>query len=277
MTDALNHATSQERNLVSLYVMGKLSPQEEAEFEEHLAECPQCLDEVELTEDFRAALQRVALEDAVRSRVLKRRGAFARLAAMGDWERAALLAVAMLLLLGGPGAFFVSKIRRRDAELAQVKMALEDSQRKYNQAKQASAESARPPQEDGYQEPGVAQAENPEGVAPLFALTITRSTDLGTSEPPGIIVIPRVSRSIVLSLELEPDPGLRNYHAQLQDSQGRVVWIAKSFLAPPTDALAITLPSRLFRAGDYVLILEGTSRSGSSVPVARYKFRAAFQ
>ncbi len=63
----MDHHEIEQRDVVGRYVMGRLSLAEQARFEEHFLDCEQCLDQIDLTRDFRESLQRAAAEDAARS------------------------------------------------------------------------------------------------------------------------------------------------------------------------------------------------------------------
>lgn len=56
----MNHRHVEEHNLVERYVLGRLSEEEQASFEDHFADCRQCQEQLELAEDLAAALPRAA-------------------------------------------------------------------------------------------------------------------------------------------------------------------------------------------------------------------------
>jgi anti-sigma factor RsiW len=56
----MDHGYIEENNVADRYLMGKLSAEERARFEEHFVDCAQCLDRLETTEGIRAALRTVA-------------------------------------------------------------------------------------------------------------------------------------------------------------------------------------------------------------------------
>src|SRR5579863_9779938 len=98
----MDHDYINEHGVVSLYVAGKLSPDERLGFEEHFVDCQQCLDQIELTEDLRGALRQVAKEDAARPRVAPQ----LRWVGSGFWQQPRLLAYASLMLVFGLAGVF---------------------------------------------------------------------------------------------------------------------------------------------------------------------------
>src|SRR5262245_16004229 len=94
----MDHQYIEGHNIPDLYLQGTLSAEERVRFEEHFIDCPQCLDRLELTEDFRGALRTVAAERAVTPLVLARPGLRAWWRAIPGGRSAALLAAAVLVL-----------------------------------------------------------------------------------------------------------------------------------------------------------------------------------
>src|SRR3954453_10617906 len=104
----MDHTYIENSGLVERYHRGLLPPDEEAEFEEHFVECPQCTEQLELARGLQRGLKTMAAEDAARA--LGGAGLFAWLARRGrlaQWGTAlaALLIAAALpalwLLAGG--------------------------------------------------------------------------------------------------------------------------------------------------------------------------------
>lgn len=62
----MDHHYIEEQNIPDRYLLGKLSVEERERFEEHFINCRECLDRLEMTEDFLNALRVVAVEDAAR-------------------------------------------------------------------------------------------------------------------------------------------------------------------------------------------------------------------
>jgi hypothetical protein len=109
----MDHGYIQEHQIISLYLMRKLASADRIEFEEHLIDCRQCLDELELTGDFRDTLQSVVAENESRAG----RSLATWLPGYGAWRRTALLTAAALAVAG-----FAHRNEQRARELAESKL-----------------------------------------------------------------------------------------------------------------------------------------------------------
>jgi hypothetical protein len=279
----MDHDYINEHGVVALYVAGKLSPEERARFEEHFVDCRQCLEQIELTGELRDGLRQVAKEDAARAGVAQLGGAPqvapALWAGPGSRSQRGLLAYAMVVVVGLGAIFFVDA-RYRRSEVAEARRTSEYWQRRYAEARQAQNQLAqaadRTPdnagKQGGEQTPLVASLQP----APLFFLNVTRGADEG-STPANRVVVSSGSPVIALSLEFEKDPAFRRYRARLSEASGRVVWSAENIPSPPSDAIAITLPSRLLARGNYSVALDGMGADGRYLPAGHFTFQASLQ
>jgi hypothetical protein len=287
----MEHSYIEEHNIDSRYLFGDLSLEERMRFEEHFIDCSYCLDRLKAVEGLRAGLRTVAAEEASRSRAYAQVGLLARIARL---RRTALLA-GLALLVALPAAFLSWQwsIARRD--LARLEQSSSEWRRKYEEREHAARNLATEIQESSAQRDQLAalvarereerarladqlnKAAGTEAVAPIFALNVTRGAAQDSSQPVDQITIPRSSKFIILSLELESDPDIQSYRATLSTAGGRSVW-SKSELKPSArDALALSLKSGFFKPGDYRLTLEGLTAGGRYAPVAQFIFRALIQ
>lgn len=264
----MDHDYIHEHGVVSLYVAGKLSPDERLAFEEHFLDCQQCLEQIELTDDLRGGLKQVAKEDHAHPA----RRPWAGFAA---WQPPRLLAYASLIMVLGLTVTFIASVRHRDSELAEVRRTSEDWQHRYADERQAretlQKQLEQTPAKTGDQDALTASLQP----APLFFLNMTRGSDQdGLTE--NRIAIPSSSPSVALSLEFEKDPAFRSYRARLIDAQGRILWSAEN-IPPPSGAIAINLPSRLLAKGNYTVTVEGLTSTGRYLPAAHFSFQATSQ
>ena len=63
----MDHPRIEAEGIVDRYLAGRLSDEDEADFEEHLFACSACLAEVETGEQMRRGLREVAAEDTARA------------------------------------------------------------------------------------------------------------------------------------------------------------------------------------------------------------------
>jgi hypothetical protein len=283
----MDHDYINEHGVVALYVAGRLSPEERAGFEEHFVDCRQCLEQIEVTGELRDGLRQVAKEDAARGGVAPLGDAPQVVPALwagpGSRNRRGLLAYAMVVVVGLGAVFFVDA-RYRRSEVAEARRTSEDWQRRYAEERKAREElqnqlaqaADRTPDNTGKpggeQTPMVASLQP----APLFFLNVTRGADEG-STPVNRVAVSPAAPLIALSLEFEKDSAFRSYRARLSDATGRVVWSAENIPSPASDAIAITLPSRLLGRGNYSVALDGLRTDGRYLPAAHFTFQASLQ
>jgi hypothetical protein len=247
----MDHTYIQEHQIVAQYAVGKLDPADRVEFEDHLVDCRQCLDELELTDDFRQSLRRVA---SVRENSIDSRPA-------STGRLVAILAAAAVIVVGVVSFFFMRENRGIERQLNQARTDASTWERHYNDEHQArtAAESQ--------------LRESPIASAPLFTLNLTRSANLTTEAPSNVISVSREAKVIVLSLELQNDPDFQSYSAALTDAAGTSVWTADGIVPAASGALALILPASVIRPGKYILTIEG--RHGQQYSVAgSYSFLA---
>jgi hypothetical protein len=83
--------------------------------------------------------------------------------------------------------------------------------------------------------------------------------------------------SIIILLELDPNPDLQSYRARISTADGRSIWSRSGLKPSSQDALALSLNSSLLKPNNYLLTLEGLTAQGRYVSVAKYTFRALVQ
>ena len=296
----MDHDYINEHGVVSLYVAGKLSPEERAGFEEHFSSCRQCVEQIEVTAELREGLRQVAKEDAGRPDVAKPGVAGLTLPGL-------VVPRSLRLRIGlGPGSNLrfwptpwwslsgwvrfslstpdtdVLKWLRLAGLRTNGNAVIPRSVRlgrtcKGNRRRVPTKLPTTRERKAADQSPLVASLQP----APLFFLNVTRGADEG-SAPANQLEENRVAVSpaaplIALSLEFEKDPAFRSYRARLSDGAGRVLWSAENIPSPASDAIAITLPSHLLGRGNYSVVLEGLTAGGRFLPAAHFTFQAILQ
>jgi hypothetical protein len=198
-------------------------------------------------------------------------------AALRFWQQPRILAYASLILVLGLTTAFFTDARYRRSELVEARRVADDWQRRYDNERQARETLQKQMEQSSSQ----TQDKNPLVASlqptPLFFLNVTRGSDQEGSPPTNHVVVPAASPSIALSLEFEKDPAFRSYRAQLRDSQGRILWSSENIPSPPSDAIAITLPSHLLAKGNYSVALDGLTSTGRYLTAARFSFQATTQ
>jgi hypothetical protein len=198
---------------------------------------------------------------------------------MSSFRRSGLLAYAVVVVVGLGAIFFVDA-RYRRSEVAEARRTSDDWERRYAEERQAR-ENLERQQGQAADKTGIQNSDGGPLVAnlqpaPLFFLNVTRGAEEG-SAPANRVAVSPATPFIALSLELEKDPAFRSYRVRLSDAAGRVVWSAENIPSPASDAIAITLPSRLLSKGNYSVALDGLTAGGRFLPAAHFTFQASLQ
>ena len=204
----MNCADIQERDVCARYVAGRLSAEEEREFEGHLVDCPHCLDAVEGEAGFREGLRLAAPEFAPRAHAPRLQ------AAVWKWAPpAGFLQVAAGLLLAvsiglGVGLF------RTSADLGAARAERDRLQRLAGQSEQSSAalEQRLAALERRTNEDPAASAAAALVPASVFALTTVRGSSGADASPANRITIDPNTRLVVFWLDLPGTNRLGRLH-----------------------------------------------------------------
>src|SRR4051812_37104317 len=108
----MDHPYIHEHQVVALYAMERLDPADRAAFEEHMLDCRECQDELELTTDFKRALTHVSVAEQPRPQ--RRFSAF-------TWP--VFTAAACLLIAGLPGLWLWNQNRRLERDMEGMRTA----------------------------------------------------------------------------------------------------------------------------------------------------------
>jgi hypothetical protein len=244
----MNHQGIEDDDRLEAYVTGRLGPDERAEVEEHLVDCPVCLARVEAIQGLLAGLH--ALGDELPAPVQPARSPWLQRAAV---ILAALAAVAVAIVWGA------ARERRLEHALEVERAAGAASRQQVTTlaAQLSAAQSARAPERPA---PAL-----PSGRVPVLSLVATRGTQLPT------LAIPPSGTPVVLLVERESPPRFSTYRVKLQGPGGDRM--LQEELAPSSrDVVAVGLDPALLQPGRHVLTLEGLSKGGTAAPVGRHRF-----
>ena len=270
----MDHRYIDENNIGDLYLMGKLTARKRALFEMHFINCERCLEMLEETTSLRRALRDnwpEELSQTVSDSSPKR--PFAR-----PLWRMFVVACILALVAALPSIFFIGEMRRLRSELEETK-ALYAAQRE----PQSDADKTAPDSTDQKPSLPVARQDNDrrEKIAtsssdvsraqtntPVFVLAASRRGEAGSNE----IITDGSKRWLMISLELEGDTGHETYRATIT-SDGRPFWRSGALRPNQYNALTMSFRSDSLPPGQYILTLEGVSKTGETKAVANYPFR----
>lgn len=267
----MDHAYIEEHNIVARYEMRKLPAAECVGFEEHFVDCPECLKQLSIAQDFRRSLRMATAEDM---NLEPRRSAL--LTNSRAWRWSLLGAAASIALLAVPSTLLVLQTRHLNSELSRANNASEAWRHRYEREQQTKAELQKQLTTDGMTTQNSSGADETKPKLPvlasIFPLNTVRSGDLSDSEPANLVVISGDPHWVVLLLDLDGQR-FENYRVALTQPSGQELWKTSHLKPTPSNTLGITLPSRFFHQGDYLLTLEGLTRHGAYSVAGRYSFR----
>jgi hypothetical protein len=254
-------------NIAELYLMDKLESFKRVEFEIHFLSCQRCADLLFEIQDFREAL--LAAEPRSEPRYSK--SAVTRPAT--SWHNAALVAAAVVVV-----ALFVSVLLLREnfrlrQQLSQAAVVTPAPPNPVPETEQNANLSARQDQGPGHElSPSRRgdQFSSPQINTPIIVLNAIRGTPASNPETNEIAIGP--SQWFVISVELETRR-FDEYRATILTHDRRAVWKSGVLRPDRHDAITIGCAPDFFRAGDYLLILEGQPKKETFSPVGTYPFR----
>lgn len=275
----MDHRRIDEQNVAELYVTGRLSPEDEETFENHLLECSECRESVGWADDLRTSIRAVAAEDAARASV--QLGVLAWVSRRTRTARAGLLMAALLAVAALP-AWLQADRSRLARELTEARSEAErpapapapaapvtvpaapDSAELERLAEENRllAEQLRDSREQ------LAQVGEPQINTPIISLGVVRgesdvTVELGPSPEP-----------ILLSLEL-PQVDYDTYRVTLLDGKNKTVWQKDGLEPTASETLTILFRSERLKTGtSYRFRLEGLEPGGRTVEVGEIPFRA---
>jgi len=253
----MDHREIEESNIPDLYLMNKLPIEMKLRFEEHFVSCPQCLNRLEETEQFRAALKNELMPrplfetSSQQSRALFRKYVYA------------FAGLAILISLGLGLAWRAwSQQRRESAVLMELRNRLAAESTSLEQEKSRNAELSNQ----------IAALSRQQVSPPVFPLVITRGIADSGGSSVNSILLPQSPGWLILLLELPPHPSAQSYRATFRDSRGTLVSDLSGLKSISGENLAISVFSSQFTQGSYVVSLEGLT-SDRYTPLGSYSFQ----
>ena len=268
----MDHSYIDDHQVAELYLLGRLSPEEAARFEEHSMSCAECLDRLETAEKLQLGLRTVAAREVASEAV--RIGLLARLvrSRLAPFALTALLLAAVL-----PAGLLWRRAGRLEGELTRTREQLREERNR-----PAPAPDPAPDPETGALR-GQLEAERrekdrlaaelekagaPRINVPVVPLSPERSAP--GSEPTTRISLSSSPELLVLLLELDATDFPR-YRATLAGSG--TSWRLSDLRPDAQGTLTLALPAARLRPGDFTVRVEGVPAQGRTAPVADFSFR----
>jgi hypothetical protein len=291
----MNHEQIEQLHLVDRYLMEKLSAEESSIFEEHFIDCPQCIAQLRITNNFLQDMRSVAADQASQIEVHKPKAAFWNFLP-ASFRHPLALAFGCLMIATAIVSFFVINHTRRlqqeldqsDSQVEQLRRLYEDERQSALAANQAHKETeARQAEqlrafelqlkEEREQHAKMIEESSrrmiSEGNLPIFTLTSKRSSGPDATGSINQIKLSRSSPLFIFSVYLEEEQSFKTYNLTIFDDNKRVKRAIKGKTPDHNSALSIILSSKSFRPGYYSLLIEGIEKTGAKSPVGNYPFQ----
>jgi Putative zinc-finger len=284
----MDHQEIQQSDMIDRYLAERLTDEEASRFEEHLLECPSCLEQVRWAEDFQDAVRSVGAQEQAQAAAVQA-GVLAWLVRRSQVQRRALL-LAASLLVAAPPAWLLWRQGDLERHLATARAAAVRAERQAHAAESRAPVQARVPaaplpeaapagpaasfllaerqrlEEDLRRErqastrlqEQIERLSRPQGAA-LVALGFVRS---GPGEGQAIRVAG--AGGVVLSVEM-PAGAEPAYRATLRGG-GKVLWRGDRLQTGVDETLLISFPAGFLRPGSYRLQLEALPREAGTPP-----------
>jgi len=300
----LDQLRAMECEIIDDYVGGVMTAAESRSFERRALASPQGREQVARARKFHARLDRIAAEGRKPAPLIPvlreslREKLRARFFTPAPVSRYGMAAAALLVLLGG---FWLlreeSILRRRIAELAaehDLARRNEKELRERLAAQRSEAQQLTSQLENGRRQLAAERSRNDRmhreirdilaGSSPstpsngdFVELALASGIERNSGEPRKLRIPTRV-RMVKLQLELDPSVNNRGYLVELNTAAGAQVWIQGELTAQQTDwgrFVTLMIPTRALPAGEYELILRGSTNDRKGEVVGYYYFTAS--
>jgi len=291
----MDHKYINEVDLVERYLMGRLAAEETTEFEAHFVDCQECVGQLNTTKALMDGLRIVTSEQVPEPRGYEPRGLFWwSQPTISRWSLA--LSDGVLLLVASVGALVVSnQIRRSRVEADQARSASAEWERRYEEERESSSLAEMRHQDserdlkshlaqlqaeldDEHKRnteetpPGRGALKKPQINLAIFVLKSTRGSEPATGSL-NELVVPRSPANFVISVPLEGEGGYKTYRTSIVNDRKHLIWKESGLKPDRHDSLSVGFNSTFFRAGDYLLTVEGVAGDGGKSIVGKYSFR----
>ena len=287
----MNHDYIIKSGLIDQYVLGKLAADEVEEFEAHFVDCPECIDQLNISRGFIHDLKGLAVEETLFSNVR-------HVPQAQRWQSKYLLpsfwpAIACVSVIVAVGISFlaVRRLGRLETELRQSKADAADISQKYQQGLETAAESEKQHQktqqalvqrvgelEQKLETEGTSNKRgstdrgsgDPEVNFPIFALVASARSQIPS---PVEISPPAGSSRLAFSIPVEETKDFSAYRVIIVNHRGVRVFNQAGFRPDAYHALSLSLNAHFLIPGTYELKVEGLTQPHQWSLVGTYPFR----
>jgi hypothetical protein len=290
----MDHGYIDQFDLVDRYLMGKLTDEESARFEDHYVDCPQCFDRLKITRNFIRDLRSPAARESLKPDSYSRRRMRAYFAPLYSSRPLALAAGLLLFITVASAILLVNFIRRLQSDVNRARNEAVELRHSYEEAQQAASMLGRRLEEreqelteqlrslearsqNNQEPPGDRAAESNLWIQPkinplIFSLQSVKRGDVNRAGSVNELMLPASPAGFLISIGLESDVDYKDYRIIIVDNRDATVIKRNGFKRSPDNALSIGLNSKLFQPGDYLLTIEGITKEEDAIAVGNYPF-----
>ncbi|MGA9768032.1 MAG: hypothetical protein WBV94_03265 [Blastocatellia bacterium] len=287
----MDHHYIQQHDFVDRYLIGNLPEEESASFENHFADCQQCLDQLKTTEDFIQGLRVLAVEQSATAESYEPERPPRYFLSKISRKHLALAASLLLTVTLAGAIFALNRVRHFRTEALEAKSDSAEFERRYEEGQQSVALSEQKREqmereltenirgleaelEDAKKQntppaSGSGWWSQPNANVPIIALNSVRAGEPSMNE----IILPRSPMAFVISLGLVGEVDYKDYRVTIMDNNDRVIWRSNGFKPNRYKSLSIGLNATFFRPGQYRLTVEGLIKGGDASLRGNYPFR----
>lgn len=285
----MNHDYIKEFDLIDQYVLGKLAADEAEEFEDHFIDCPECVEQLNITRSFIQDLKGLVIQETLLSGnrpAPTTRWWHLRLTPRRPW---AVIAFCFVLVAGAFAVFAIRRMTQMEAELRQTKEDASAIRQQYQRGLETAVESEKQHQEARQQlaqrvdeleqklktegatnQSSLRGSKAPEVNFPIYALV---SLARGQAPTPVEIVLPASGSRFALSIPVEDRKDFSAYRVKILNHRGVTVLNQGGFKPDAYHALTLGLSSNFLTPGTYDLRVEGLTPPNKWDTVGSYPFR----
>jgi hypothetical protein len=279
----MNHDYVEELDLIDRYLMGNLTAEESAQFEEHFVDCGQCVDRLAITKDFIHGFRQMASGQPTEGSAYRSRRLhwYSPRSLSPKWF--ALASGFLLLAVVAGAVVMLNRVKQARTESAQWEQRFEQERQSFTSADGEHREAQRELTERVARLQAELDSERDREIAspgetqaqinlPIFELRSTRGGE-PQSDSINNLTLPRSSASFVALVPLEGELSHKSYRITIQGVGKKFTWKRDGLKPNRYGALSVLFSSNFFPPGDYVVVVEGVNAAGATSVVGEYRFR----
>ncbi|HEY3135456.1 MAG TPA: zf-HC2 domain-containing protein [Blastocatellia bacterium] len=278
----MNHDYVEELDLIDRYLMGNLTAEESAQFEEHFVDCARCVDRLAITKEFIHGFRQMASGQPTEGSAYRSRRLhwYSPRSLSPKWF--ALASGFLLLAVVAGAVVMLNRVKQARTESAQWEQRFEQEHQSFTSADGEHREAQRELTErvarlqaelDSKRDREIASpGETPAQInLPILELRATRG---GESQADSInkLMLRSAARFLML-VSLESELSHKSYRITIQGDGKKFTWKRDGLKPNRYGALSVLFSSNFFPPGDYVVLVEGVNAGGATSVVGEYRFR----